>query len=170
MTLGLHGTQRSTSRPDAPPREYEVETGLAILAHTDPALVATFDGIESTDGYGAAREVLRTGVRPVEEELRREVDQLYDVARESVSAVWPSVKALVEALLVHEEVDRAGVDRAIGDADVCGPVFAVQRAHGLLPVSAQTTACPWTPSGTSGDTLVSSKHRGIRMQRRRHDT
>ena len=59
-------SQRSTSRPDAPPREYEVETGLAILAHTDPALVAMFDGIESTDGYGAAREGLGTGVRPVE--------------------------------------------------------------------------------------------------------
>jgi hypothetical protein len=71
------------------PREYDVETGLAILAHTDPALVATFDGIESTDGYGAARELLRTGVRPVGQELRREVDRLYDVARESVSAVWP---------------------------------------------------------------------------------
>ena len=116
------------------PRQYDLETGLAILAHTDPALVETFEGVESTDGYGAAREVLRAGVRPVEDELRREVDRLYEVARESLSAVWPSVKALVEALLVREEIDRDGINRAIGDADIYAPVFAVQQAHGLLQV------------------------------------
>lgn len=38
---------------------------------------------------------------------------------------------------MHEEVDRDGVDRAIGDADVHGPVFAVQRGHGLLPASSR---------------------------------
>ena len=116
------------------PRQYNDETGLGILAHTDPALVKTFKGVETCDGFGAVQEVLRTGVRPVEDELRREVDRLYEVARESLTVVWPSVKAVVEALLVHEEIDRDGVDEAIGDADIYTPVFAVQQAHGLLRV------------------------------------
>jgi len=46
------------------PRQYNIETGLAILAHTDPALISTFDGIEASDGYGAVQHLLRTGVRP----------------------------------------------------------------------------------------------------------
>jgi hypothetical protein len=117
------------------PRQYNEETGLGILAHTDPALAETFKGVETCDGFGAVQEVLRTGVRPVEDELRREVDRLYEVARESLSAVWSSVKAVVEALLVHEEIDRDGINEAIGDADIYTPVFAVQQAHGLLQVA-----------------------------------
>lgn len=42
------------------------------------------------------------------------------------------MKALAEALLVHEELDREGLDEAIGDTDIYLPVFAVQREHGLL--------------------------------------
>ncbi len=45
------------------PRQYTIETGLAILAHTDPALVSTFEGIEVSDGGGAILHLLRTGVR-----------------------------------------------------------------------------------------------------------
>ena len=116
------------------PRQYNEETGLGILAHTDPALAETFKDVETCDGFGAVQEVLRTGVRPVEDELRREVDRLYEVARESLSAVWSAVKAVVEALLVHEEIDRDGINEAIGDADIYTPVFAVQHAHGLLRV------------------------------------
>jgi hypothetical protein len=82
--------------------------------------------------------VLRTGVRPVEQGLRREVDRLYEVARESVSAVWPLVKALVEALLVQEEVDRDGVDRAIGDADVVGPCSRCGGRTGCFELSRDT--------------------------------
>jgi ATP-dependent Zn protease len=114
------------------PRQYDIETGLAILAHTDPALVSTFEGIEASDGYGAIQHLLRMGVRPVEEELRQEVDRLYEIARASVSAVWVSVRALAQALLTHEELDREGLNQAIGDADIYSPVFAVQQAHGLL--------------------------------------
>lgn len=44
------------------PRQYNIETGLAILAHTDPALTSTFEGIEVSDGYGAVLHLLRTGV------------------------------------------------------------------------------------------------------------
>ncbi len=116
------------------PRQYNEETGLGILAHTDPAVAETFKDVETCDGFGAVQEVLRTGVRPVEDELRGEVDRLYEVARESLAMVWPSVKALVEVLLEREEVDRDAIDEAIGDADIYAPVFAVQQAHGLLRV------------------------------------
>jgi hypothetical protein len=124
------------------PGQYMTETGFAILAHTDPTLVSTFEGIEASDGYGAVQHLLRTGVRPVVEELRQEVDRFYEIARESVSVVWPSVKALAEALLVHEELDRDGLDEAIGDADIYLPVFTVQRAHGLIRQAASPRGAP----------------------------
>ena len=44
------------------------------------------------------------------------------------------MKALAEALLVHEGLDREALDEVLGDVDICLPVFAVQRAHGLLRV------------------------------------
>jgi hypothetical protein len=124
------------------PRQYNIETGLAILAHTDPTLISTFEGIEVSDGYGAVLHLLRTGVRSDEGELRREVDRFYEIARESVSAVWPAVKAVAGALLVHDELDSGAVDEAMGDAAIYLPVFTVQRAHGLLQ--------PARPTPTTG--------------------
>jgi hypothetical protein len=76
--------------------------------------------------------VLRSGVREVEDEIRTEVERLYGVARESLRAVWPSVRTIAEALLEREELNRATLDDVLGDADVFAPVFAVQRAHGFL--------------------------------------
>ena len=64
------------------PLQYNIETGLAILAHTDPALRETFDGVETCDGFGAVEQVLRTGVPAVEAELRQEIDRLYEIARD----------------------------------------------------------------------------------------
>lgn len=122
------------------PRGFDVEVGLGVLAHLDPDLVDKIDGVDTTDGYGAVREVLRTGVREVEEEIRAEVERLYGVARESLRAVWPSVKAVANALLDHEELDRAGLDDVLADADIFGPVFAVQKAHGLVRVDAVRSA------------------------------
>jgi ATP-dependent Zn protease len=116
------------------PANYSVETGLGILAHTDPALVEKIAGVEASDGYGAIRQLLRTGVRLVEEDLRREVDRYYEITRECIAGSWPAVKALAEALLVHEEMDRDAVDEVIGRHDIYIPVFRIQRAHGLLPV------------------------------------
>jgi hypothetical protein len=113
------------------PRQYDLETELAILAHTDPDLTATFEGIASSDGYGAVRELLRTGVRAVPEEIRREVDRLYEVARESLSVIWPSAKALAVSLLTREEMDREAIDAVLGDVDIARPVLAVQLANGL---------------------------------------
>jgi ATP-dependent Zn protease len=117
------------------PRGFDVEVGLGVLAHLDPSLVDTFEGVEATDGYGAVEQVLRSGVREVEDEIRSEVEHLYEVARESLRAVWPSVRAVAEALLEFEELDGASLDDALGNANIFTPVFAIQNAHGLLAVT-----------------------------------
>ena len=113
------------------PRGFDVEVGLAVLAHFDPSLVDTIEGIETTDGYGALRQVLRSGAREIEDEVRSEIERLYEVSRESLRAVWPSTRAVAEALLEFEELDRASLDDALGNADIFAPVFAIQDAHGL---------------------------------------
>jgi hypothetical protein len=128
------------------PRQYDIETGLTILAHTDPDLTSTFEGVDASDGYGAVRHLLRTGARLVENELRQEVDRFYEIARESLSVIWPPVKALAEALLVHEELDRERLDEVIGDTDIYTPAFAVQQAHGLMPARVQVERGRWTRS------------------------
>ena len=115
------------------PRSFDIEVGLGVLAHLDHGLVAKIEGVDATDGYGAVHQVLRSGIREVEDEIRAEVERLYEITRESVRSVWPSVKAVAAALLEQEELNRDGLDRALGDADIFAPVFAVQRAHGLLP-------------------------------------
>lgn len=51
------------------------------------------------------------------------------------------MKAVAEALRVHEQLDRDGIDEAIGDTDIYSPVFEVQHACGLLrPVGTPPTA------------------------------
>ena len=113
-------------------RSLDVEIGLGVLAHLDPHLVETMDGVEGTDGFGAVRQVLRSGVRELEADIRVDIDRLYEVARESLAVVWPSVKAVAKALLEHEELDREGLDEAIGGVDSFAPIFEVQRRFGLL--------------------------------------
>jgi hypothetical protein len=44
-----------------------------------------------------------------------------------------------------QELDRDGVDEALGDADIYQPVLAVQQAYGLLPTKA------WTPHHLGGE-------------------
>jgi len=80
------------------PQAFGVEVGLGVLAHLDPKLVDTIEGVDAADGYGAVHQVLRSGVREVEDEIRTEVERLYGVARESLRAVWPSVRTVAEAL------------------------------------------------------------------------
>ena len=75
-------------------------------------------------------------VAGTDDEIRLEVDRLYNVALQSLAAIWPTVNALAETLVAREELDRDGIDEVIADADIYRPVFAVQRAHGLLLVSA----------------------------------
>jgi len=113
-------------------RQLDMEIGIALLAHFDPKLVDTFDGIESTDWYGAVRQVLRTGVREIEADIRRELERMYEIARESLSTVWPAVEMLADALLEREELDGDAIEALLGEFDVFMPVLTVQRAHGLL--------------------------------------
>jgi hypothetical protein len=114
------------------PRQLEREVAFGILALSDPDLSTAFDGIESSDGCRAVQEVLRTGVREIDEEIRREVERLYEIATKSLSAVWSAVDAIAKLLLQQEELDRAGVSGALGAFDVVMPVLGVQRAYGLL--------------------------------------
>jgi hypothetical protein len=98
------------------PHQYDAETALGILAHTDPSLTETYEGIEGTDGYGVVRQLLRTGVREDEAELRREVDRLYESVRNSLAELWPAVKTLAGALLEHEQLDGEAIIASIGRA------------------------------------------------------
>ncbi len=79
--------------------------------------------------------MLRLATYEDDDAIRREVDRFYRIAHESLSTVWPAVRAVATALLHGEDLDRQSFDDAIGDVDLYAPVLAVQRAHGLLPVS-----------------------------------
>jgi len=115
------------------PRDLDREISFAILAHDDRALLDAFAGSEERDGYRAIQEVLASGIGRTDEAIRREVDRLYEVARESLITAWPAVKAVAKALVKHQELDRDGLNEAIGDFDIDSSVACVQRAHGLLP-------------------------------------
>jgi hypothetical protein len=114
------------------PRQLDQEVGFAILSHAHLALRDAFAGSEHHDGCRAVQEVLRMGVPADGDEIKREVERFYEVAKRSLAAVWPAVKALAKALLEHEELDREGVEKALGPFDLFTSVLAVQRAHGLL--------------------------------------
>jgi len=130
------------------PRELDREIGFALLARDYPAFGRAFPGSEGRDGHGAIQAVLRIATFDDEDAIRREVDRLYDAARESLTSVWRVVDVVAKVLLESEEIDREGLDAAIGDADIYGPVQAVQRTHGLLPAPASSTGCG-TPSPAS---------------------
>jgi hypothetical protein len=133
------------------PRRLDEEVRFAIVARNDRALVNAFEGAEDRDGHRAVQAVLATGVSWTDDEIEREVDRLYEVARESLGTVWPAVKAVAKALLKHEELDRDAFDEAIGALDIYAPVVRIQQAHGLVsasPVSPKA-ATPKRPRGTT---------------------
>jgi cell division protease FtsH len=101
-------------------RALDAEIGLAVLRVIDPALVSGVAGIEACDGYGAVQEVLRSGVRPLEEEIRRELDRLYAAAMDSLAVERSSLDAVAAALLEREELDRREVGDLLG-AVAIGP-------------------------------------------------
>jgi ATP-dependent Zn protease len=115
------------------PRQLGKEVGFAILARLDPALRSSFTGCEDFDGHRAVEDALSMNTREGDDQVRREIDRYFEVARESLSAVWPAVQRVAKALLELEELDLDGVAEAIGNVDIFSPVFAVQRVHGLLP-------------------------------------
>lgn len=112
-------------------RQLAQQVGFALLSYLDPKLGEAFAGTEHHDGHRAVQEVLTMGQFGTDDEIRREVERFYEIAKESLSSVWPAVQALAKALLKHEELDREGVDAVLGGIDIFTPVFRVQRAHGL---------------------------------------
>jgi hypothetical protein len=119
------------------PRQLDQEVRFAIMARNDRALMNAFEGAESRDGHRAVQAVLGTGVSWSDDAIEREVDHLYEVARESLGAVWPAVKAVAVALLAHGELDREAFDETVEGFDICAPVVRIQRAHGLVSASAE---------------------------------
>lgn len=128
------------------PRQLDEEVRFAIVARNDRALVNAFEGAESRDGHRAVEAAVTTGVSWTDDDIRREVERLYDVARESIGAVWAAVKAVAEALLGHEEMDGETFDKTIADLDIYTPVIRIQHAHGLLPASASISEISRTSS------------------------
>jgi hypothetical protein len=88
-----------------------------------------------------------------EDEIRREVDRFYEIAWESLTAAWSSVRAVAEALLDHEALDRDGFAAAIGDVDLHGTVRPLQRARGLIT----RVAAPSLPVAESYATRTSER-------------
>lgn len=123
-------------------RQFDQELGFAIISRDDPELRHAFEGSDERDGYRAVREVLRIAVLHTHDEIKREVDRFYDAARESLAAVWPSVRGVAHALLEHEELDRHGVLKAIGGDDIYAAVLRVQAVHGLGTVHSAGWAEP----------------------------
>jgi hypothetical protein len=113
------------------PRQFDQELGFAILSRDDTEMRLAFEGSDERDGYRAVREVLRMAALRTDDEIRREVDRFYDAARESLAAVWTSVRGVANGLLEREELHRDGVFEAIGCHDIYGAVLRVQEAHGL---------------------------------------
>ena len=113
------------------PRQLDQEIGFALFARRDGALVGAVEAAGDRDGHRAVRLVLAVGADESDDEIRREVERLYEIARASLGAVWPVVEAVAGALLERGELDRDAFDDAVGDLDIVAPVARVQRAHGL---------------------------------------
>ena len=146
-TLG-RTTQKALSRPTAlaqvylagfaaehlrtgrRPRQLDREVGFSLLTLDDPDLAAAFEGSAERDGCRAVHAVLQLGLLR-EGEVASEIERFYAVAKESLAAVWPAVRAVAEALLKQEELDGDELFEAIRGIDIFRPVLAAQRAHGL---------------------------------------
>lgn len=114
------------------PRQLDQEIAFALVARSDVGLRKAFAGSEHHDGYRAVQEVLRMGVYEDDEAIKSEVNRFYEIARESLSAVWPAVEAMANALLEHEELDREDVEKVLEPFELFPSVLRVQQAHGLL--------------------------------------
>ena len=126
-------------RDAARPRERQLQwnLGIAFTEGSSPCVAgddqeAARDPRSITDLGEVCSQRGECALRETDEEIKAEVDRFYEIARESLSAVWRAVEAVATALLKHEELDRDGVDAALEDIDISMPVFEVQKAHGLL--------------------------------------
>jgi hypothetical protein len=110
------------------PPEMVRQLALGILAHVDPEIVPV--DASGTDGHGAVVEIVRSGVSErAQREIEREAERLYDVARDSLSAVWHAVEAVAARLERVEQLDDARVERILRPFAVRAEVRLVQRAH-----------------------------------------
>ena len=114
------------------PRQLDEEVGFALVSRSDEALRKAFVGSEHHDGYRAVQEVLRIGAYEDDEAVEREVGRFYEIARESLSAVWPAVEATASALLEDEELYREDVEKVLEPFALFPSVLRVQQAHGLM--------------------------------------
>lgn len=107
--------------------------GFAILPLTRPELstMVAEMGLEGRDEYKAVETILAMGCEPEADAIKHQVERFYEAARASLAVVWPVVRAVANALLKSDELDRNGFFRAVGDTDLYGPVRQVQEAHGL---------------------------------------
>jgi ATP-dependent Zn protease len=113
------------------PKNLDGNVIRALLVRRAPGLAEIFAHEVGTDGCLAVRELLSEDPSKSDEEVAREVNRLYEVARRSLVAVWPFVTAVAKALLRHEVLDEKGIDDVIR-GDIYTPVFQVQEVHGLM--------------------------------------
>lgn len=112
-------------------RELDREIGCALLVRGNPSVAEVFADEAGRDAWLAVRDFLHGRPQGSTEVVVREMNVLYDVAKQSLLAVWPTVAGLAKALLRHGELDQGGIDRWVR-GDIYTPVFEVQAAHGIM--------------------------------------
>jgi ATP-dependent Zn protease len=114
-------------------RDFVREVALAVMTKFHPTLGEAFPDSEHRDGHRALEAILRCAQLGTAEEMLQEVDRFYEIARESLSAVWIAVDGVAKALIERRVLDRDGFDAVVGGFDIYTPIFAVQRRHGFMP-------------------------------------
>jgi len=129
-------------------RRLSEEVGFAIVASWDPELRKDFPDLEDRDGACAVYELLRVGVFENDDEIKREIERFYGATRESLSAVWPAVERVAQALCEREELDRDALDELLADSELFMPIFAVQSAYGFMKARAPLAGLPGAAPST----------------------
>jgi len=96
------------------PEQLDHEITFALLARRDRRLGAAFEGAGARDGTRALQALLAIGADGTDQELRREVDQVYEATRDALDAEWPRVEAVAAALLERGELDREAFEGLVG--------------------------------------------------------
>jgi hypothetical protein len=127
-------------------------------------------GKSHTMAHRARQAVLTLGAGWTDDEIKLEVERLYEIARESLGGRVAAVKAIAKALLEHEELDRDGFDEAVGGLDLFTPVVRIQQAHGLIPAasSREPGIGRSHPGGASGSSLPGPQTDLLTTTPRRH--
>jgi hypothetical protein len=124
------------------------DIGFAIVGSWDPELRASFPDLEDRDGACAVYELLRTATFEDTDDIKREVERFYGATRESLSAVWPAVERVAQALHEREELDRNMLDEVLADFELFMPIFTVQNVYGFMQPRAPLAGPPGTAPST----------------------